>query len=201
MKNRISFNIVVEDDLSASVVRRLCRETGRSIGDVRVAHGFGFIKKNINAFNKAARITPYLVLTDLDKGDCPASLWNEWTGSSDRNGNLLFRVAVREVESWLLGDAESLRSYLHVKKEVFWQNSDAINDPKSELLTLAFRSGKREIREAVVIKDDRRGLVQGPLYNPTLSGYVNREWNLAVAMTHSDSLKRAVYRLKTFKPE
>ncbi|MDF2210039.1 hypothetical protein L1F28_15070 [Arthrospira platensis NCB002] len=42
----------------------------------------------------------YLVLTDLDKSECPLAIINEWLKSQPKHPNLLFRVAVKEVESW-----------------------------------------------------------------------------------------------------
>ena len=60
--------------------------------------GYGFLKINITAFNEAAKDIPYLILTDLDDNPCAATLGASWL-KSKMHPNLIFRVAIREVEA------------------------------------------------------------------------------------------------------
>lgn len=96
----IPIQIAVEDELSEAVTRKLLESLNRDflIGDVYSRGGFGYLKKNISAFNNAAKGVPYLVVTDLDRAICPLDLIEEWL-PSNRHENLIFRIAVREIES------------------------------------------------------------------------------------------------------
>jgi hypothetical protein len=71
----IPINIVVEDNLSEAMLKTILNQSGKNFvvvrryPDLRRTHsssGFGYIKTKIEGFNKAARGTPFLVLTDLD---------------------------------------------------------------------------------------------------------------------------------------
>ncbi len=106
----IPLNLATEDELSETVLLKLLSETGRySVGQTYRQGGFGYLKRTISGWNAAAVGTPFLVLTDLDEAACPASLLRSWLPTPP-HPNLIFRVAVREVESWLLADSDHLAS-------------------------------------------------------------------------------------------
>src|SRR5208283_2996534 len=109
----VPINLVVEDILSESILRNILGhfENNFIIGTCYGQTGKGYIKKNINGFNNAAKGIPYLVLTDLDREECPPSLFQEWF-NSQKHPNLIFRVAVKEVESWLLAHKEAMAKFL-----------------------------------------------------------------------------------------
>lgn len=54
----------------------------------------------MKGFNFAARLTPFLVLADLDRIECAPKLIRDWL-PVEKHPNPVFRVAVREVESWV----------------------------------------------------------------------------------------------------
>src|SRR5262245_30969280 len=94
----IPLGVVVEDDLSLTVALKIVQAAGKFlISTNRVQNGFGEIKRMIRAFNNAARGMPHLVITDLDDAECAAALRDSWL-PFPRHHNLLFRVAVREIE-------------------------------------------------------------------------------------------------------
>lgn len=100
----IPVNLVFEDVLSEFAMRKLISEMDRFvIGHSYSEGGSGYIKKNIRGFNEAARGCPFFILTDLDRVDCAPTLINDWF-KIERHSNLIFRVAVREVETWVLAD-------------------------------------------------------------------------------------------------
>lgn len=72
--------------------------------------GNGYIKTTINGFNQAAVALPFFVLTDLDRYECAPSLIGNWLKGGCAP-NLIFRVAVREAEAWLLADIQGLSRY------------------------------------------------------------------------------------------
>jgi hypothetical protein len=192
MTTAIPIYLAVEDDLSQHVLRRVLNErTVRyEIGSVYSQRGFGYLKRQTASFNNAAKASPFLLLTDLDNYQCPPDLINEWL-TSPQHRHFLLRVAVREVESWLLGDEEGLRLFLGYKKTITIPNPEMIPDPKAELLRLAISARNRFVREAIVWKDKRTGkLFQGADYNGTLAGFVKNQWNIATARQRCPSLER-----------
>lgn len=197
----IPLHLAVEDDLSESVVRRLLLDTGGDffVGTVFGRGGFGYLRSRAQNWNAAAAAgTPIFLLTDLDQHPCPSRLIEEWL-ASEPHSNLIFRVAVREVESWLLADREGLADFLGVTDVVIPVQPDELPDPKQSLVNVARRSRTRRLRESIV---PRRGSTapQGPDYNGCLGDFVRNHWNRNGAMQRSPSLSRAWNRLIAFEP-
>ena len=193
-------NLVFEDMLSERVLRKLlCRSAVTYlVGDAHNAGGFGWIKKKIKGFNDAAKGMPYLVLTDLDTSECAAVLIRQWL-NAPKHPNLLFRVAVREVEAWLLGCRESFAAFLGVPKSRIPANVEEIPNPKEFVVNLARRSRKRDIRVAIVPEDGSTARV-GPDYNGKLMLFVETSWDPAVAKANSPSLHKTIDTLDQFRP-
>jgi len=199
-------NIVFEDLLSEVVLKSILRQVNK---DFEVAHcfpdlkrglsstGAGYIKKKIKGFNHAAKGMPFLVLTDLDTGECAPTLVKAWLPFPKQN-NLIFRVAVREVEAWVLADRESFANFLGIEQKLIPTDVDSrIEEPKEFLVQLAKRSRKKSIKDALVPHTGSTALV-GPGYNGVLMKFVQESWRLKEAVEHSDSLKRAFIALKNF---
>ena len=196
MNSRRSVNLVVEDDLSEGVCRRLLTEHDLVIGTVYGKSGFGYIKSKLKGFNHAAKGTHYFVLTDLDQRGCAKRLWSEWLPGIPRHENLIFRIAVREVESWLLADAAGMKAFLGLKSELDFNDADHLHDPKLQLLFLARRSPKRSLREALAVQTRAGALVPGPDYNGTLRLFVQARWDVSRAARASESLRRALNSIR-----
>ena len=115
----------------------------------------------------------------------------------EKHPNLLFRIAVREVESWILADPANLSEFLSVKKTLVPTNTDAIADPKAAIVGLARKSRSKAIRDRMV---PRKGSTakQGPDYNGCLGWFVQKNWDIATAQGNSPSLARTVDRLTSF---
>ena len=195
----IPIHLVVEDDLSDAVLRKILRESSNNfaVGSSFGKCGYGYIKQKVHAFNNAAKRTPFLVLSDLEAECAPIQI-KEWLPVPKRH-NLLFRIAVREIESWLLADRAGFASFLGIKREFIPKNVDEINDPKQVLINLAKRSRRRALRQAIVPIPDRTARV-GPDYNGQLSSFVFGAWNIVEAMENSESLRRTVKALNEFQP-
>jgi hypothetical protein len=197
----IPLHLAVEDDLSESVIRRLLLDTGRnySIGTVFGRGGFGYLQSRAKNWNAAAAAgTPILLLTDLDRHPCPSGLIEDWL-DGEPHANLIFRVAVREVESWLLADREGFANFLGISAVVMPLRPDHIPDPKQSLVNLARRSRIRTLRESLVPRQGSTAL-QGPDYNGCLGDFVRKHWNRNAALECSESLGRAWGRMVAFKP-
>jgi hypothetical protein len=76
MINPILVTLAVEDVLSEFVLREIIRQSQRPymVVNCLCRGGYGYLKKNIRHFNEAAQGIPFLVLTDLDRAECPPTL-------------------------------------------------------------------------------------------------------------------------------
>jgi hypothetical protein len=195
-------HLAIEDQLSEAVLRKLLQNSGRGyeVGYAYGRNGYGYLKRTIRGWNRAARSTPFVVLTDLDDGECAPTLIADWMGSVPMHHNLVFRVAVREVESWLLGDRSNLAEYLGVRKNLIPYDPDGLADPKLTLVQVARSSRSAEIKARVVPKA-RSTAKQGPEYNACLIEFVNHHWDIDEARANSPSLYRATDQLLTFRPK
>ena len=147
----IPINIAVEDDLSEAVLKEILKQSQRpfSVGSCLKRGGYGYLKKILPGINRAAKGSPYLVLTDLDNNDCPLALLTNWL-SCPKNSNLIFRVAVVEVEAWLLAHREAFADFLGISVGLIPDNTDSVPNPKQFLINLTKKSRKRSLRDAIV---------------------------------------------------
>jgi len=198
MSSSTSIIVVFEDDLSKAVLKKILPDKYTYIW--RSGRGFGYIKKNINEFNRTAKTVPVLVLTDLDRRECAPTLIEGWLPFHRHNPKLLFRVAVREVESWVLADRDRFARSLGIKGTSIQVKVDEIDDPKEYLINLARRSNKRELREAIVPGKGSEA-DHGPDYNGYLTQFIREYWDIQEAICNSPSLKRAIKAVENFQPE
>lgn len=193
----ISINLVFEDELSEYVLRKLldCFGDKYQSGFSYNSRGFGYIRNNINGFNQACVAVPFLVLTDLDNNPCPVQLIRDWF-NHPMHPNMIFRIAVREVEAWILADVEGYSTFTGVSRVNFPDNPENELDPKRTLINLTRRSRKRRIREDIVPINDNAQI--GPNYNGRLMEFVFRYWEINRAIPRSESLRRAYEKLRLF---
>ena len=196
----IAVCLAVEDALSEVVLRRMLLESSQDyvVGTVFSRGGFGYLKGLTPAFNRAASGMPYIVLTDLDARTCPLQLIADWL-PQPKHPNLIFRIAVREVESWLLAHAEGFAKFLGVSEQIIPRDPETLIDPKQSVIAIARRSRNRVLREAIVPKDKSDARI-GRDYNGQLAAFVNDHWSVSAALKRSQSLYRAMRALDTFVP-
>ncbi len=200
MTNIIPINLAVEDALSEAVARKMLTASGQNyiVGSCYMKYGKSYLQRLIKGLNDAAKGTPFLVLTDLDSEECAPLLIRSWL-PIPVHPNLLFRVAVREVEAWVLADATALAEYFSMSPAAIPARVDDIDDPKKCLIGLAARSRVRRLREDIVPKGGSTAK-QGPNYNGRLVAFVENCWEPAKAEARSPSLHDALDRLRTFRP-
>jgi hypothetical protein len=196
----IPVNLAIEDELSESVLRTLLDYVDREyfVGTAYGRQGFGYLRKTAAGWNVGARGIPFVLLTDLDDQLCPSALIQEWL-NMPLHPNLIFRVAVREVEAWLLADRINVARFLSVPRKIVPSTCDDLADPKRELIQLARKSKSREIRERIAPRINSTAQ-QGPDYNGCLTAFVKSGWDIQTACHASPSLARAVHRLRLFTP-
>lgn len=189
----------VEGNLDEAVIRRLIEDAGCVVGPVHGRRGKNYLRDRLKAFNHAALYRPWIVLVDLDRdADCAPRLRQDWL-ERPSNG-MLFCVAVREVESWLLGDRDRLAKFLRVNRDIISSNPEDLPNVKRTMVDLARRSHRREIVEDIV-PESTAGRVVGRAYSSRLSEFVldrTAGWRPSVAAQVCPSLRRFINRLKNF---
>ena len=118
--------------------------------------GFGYLKAKIKSFNESAKSQAFFVLTDLDNAPCAPALTESWL-PKPQHANLIFRVAVREVEAWLLADRTAIAGFLGVKESAVPSDVESLPYPKRALIDLARRSKIARVKSALVPKGWQHG--------------------------------------------
>lgn len=186
--------LATEDELSEQVGLCLANEIGLEVGSKLRRGGNGYLRSRIPNFCQMAHTQPVLLITDLDRMECPTVLMREWFGQREKPPAFLFRVAVREIESWLLADHDAMRGLLGPKAPKLPDAPDNLADAKQELLRIA-RRAPRDVRDDLVVQ---AGTVasQGLGYNARLCAWVRESWDASRAAERSPSLQRARTRLR-----
>lgn len=187
--------IATEDELSEAIVLRLIAELP---GELRVTHclgkrGSGYLSKKMDSWRQMATHQVMVVLTDLDRANCLVEFRDKWLANTALPNSLLFRIAVRESESWALADHEAMRALIGVRG-VLPVSPDELPDPKQVLLRLA--NGASRSVKAELLKTVDGNLYQGLGYNTCLSEWVGFVWSPQRAAERSPSLARARNRLR-----
>ncbi len=157
--------------------------------------GWRSVRDNIAALNKACSFSPHLALVDFmdTQLPCPPSVVSTWT--PHRHPDMVFRVVVRELESWILADRQGVADLLHTPLNRIPQLPEQEADPKHSLVAIARRSRSTRIKAALVPRPGSSAVV-GPDYNAEMEKFVLGAWNPAAARTASPSLDRSLTRLR-----
>jgi len=194
----IVVNVLVEGILDEAVAIRIIEASGYLPGAVYGKKGFGYIKKKIKGFNQASQGSYYLALVDFMDTHifCPPEVVSSWL--PHRSPNMLFRVVVRELESWLLADRNNLARFLNVNLAKVPDNPEHIPDPKRVIVDLARVSKSSRVRAALV--PERGSTAQiGKLYTSEMVNFVKKQWNIEAASKNATSLDRCLTRLKALR--
>jgi len=196
----------VEDAPSAAVAHKLVATRNAQMehslvfrnGFPAVMGGYGAIKSKCEAFlNMAKGGIHSFILTDLDTAECACSLIRSWFSIPENDDVVLppqciFRVAVREVESWIIADHEAWAAFIGIPAENFSTQPDQLDDPKRHLLNVIRRKGRKKIHREML----PQGAAQiGPRYNEILCDFVDSSWEPERAAKRSPSLDRALKAL------
>jgi len=194
MVNPVTISAAVEGIVDEAVVRRLIAWAGGHPGPVYGKNGKSALRRKISGYNNAARHAPWVVLVDPDRdADCAPPFRRHWL--PEPAPQICFRVAVRQVEAWLMADAETLAAYLGVGRHTVPADPEVLLDAKAEMVKLARRSRRHAIRRDMVPRPGS-GRAVGPAYASRLVEYAERHWRPGVAARRADSLRRAINCLK-----
>ena len=196
----IPLNLAFEDALTESLALKILRTipTEYATRTIYNRGGYGYLKRTMDGFNNAAKGTPFLAGTDLDRHECPSALIDDWL-TRPRHHNLLIRVAVREAEAWVLADKDGFANFLGINVARVPGDVEALPNPKEALIQLARGSRRKHLRDDICPHPNSTSKV-GPNYNARLGSFVSESWRPIVARSNSQSLDRAINRLVSFRP-
>ena len=190
--------LAVEDRLSDVVSTKILENFGIEIV-LRVGFkGNSYLRQKAPSLNQTARgHLDVFMLTDLDSPEnCPPQLIQSWI-SAPLNSGFFLRVAVMEVESWIMADRSALAKFLSIPVHRVPSNTDDIPNPKEFLVSLARRSNRRRLRDQLVPAPGAATARVGPEYNSRFSEFVQTHWDLERAAVASPSLKRTLDRIRS----
>ncbi len=188
--------LATEDELSEAIGLRLIGESpfhGANVLRLR-RNGSGYLKSKVDSWRQLAGQQVVLLLTDLDQIDCPVALRNEWLGTRPVPDRLLLRIAVREIESWVLADHDAMRKLIGDRGKLP-PAPDKLGDPKAFLLNMVRKYAPRDVKQDLLAE---RGAMasQGVGYNHRLVAWVKSYWSPDRAAARSPSLLRARQALR-----
>ena len=103
----------VEGDVDEAVVRCLIEHVNAKTLAIYGRNGKSHLHRRLPSYNQAARLSPWIVLVDLDlDAECAPPFRKSWLSKPSRY--MCFRIAVRAVESWLMADKERFARFLGV---------------------------------------------------------------------------------------
>ena len=203
----IPINLAVEDELSEHLLRVSLAQSGRPfiVGVVYGRQGNGYLKRMLPAFASACRGSTHLVMVDLDDRPCAPDLIEDWFDctiamyAARRHPNLIFRIAVREAESWVMADRDAFASFLGISLNHVPLRPDSLPDPKKALLDLVRKCRNRDLKNDIVPRPGEKRTI-GPDYNGRLVEFVSSSWRASEAEKSSQSFGRTFAALKRFRP-
>lgn len=193
----IVISSAVKGVIDEAVVKRLIVEAGGEIGPIYGKRGKSLLRQRVNGYNNAAHYHPWIVLVDMNQeADCPPPLKALWLPKPGQF--MCFRIAVREIEAWLLADRECFASFFKVRISDVPTNPELLDDPKEAVIELSRRSRNRDIRLDMVPRPGS-GRKIGTAYVSRLIEFVSdtqRGWRPERAAQSSDSLNRSLTRIR-----
>jgi len=193
VSGKVIISGAVEGLLDEAVLKRMISHVGGLPGVVYGKAGKASLLKRLAGYNQAAVHSPWMVLVDLDQ-DAECAPPFRYALLPHPAVGMCFRVAVREIEAWLLADRERLARFLALPASSIPSDPETVASPKDAMAQLALRSRRRDIREDMA---PRRGSGRrvGPAYTSRLIEFVtdqSRGWQPESASNHAPSLARGL---------
>jgi hypothetical protein len=191
--------LVAEDKLTQAVLHKCVAHCLPGCHVVRsdVKGGRGNVQRELPAYARLAQTMPVIVGVDLDADNCAPGLRNAWQSQFVHAPKLLLRVAVREVESWVLADKKRLAQFIGAQSDDITDNPDTLDDPKRYLLERARTTAKPELKSDLLPRNFNVHPRIGPSYNLRMCEFIQKKWRPHVAADRSDSLARALASMQT----
>jgi len=186
---------LVEGLIDEAVARRIIVSSGHEFGVCYGKKGIGYIQQKIQKFNASAPRGLMLTLVDFMDTQlfCPPDVVHQWL--PHRHPNMIFRVVVKEIESWLLADRVNFADFLHVSLSRIPANPEQLDDPKQTVVNLARHSRSKHIKEALMPGRATSAPV-GKLYASEMISFIQNQWDVRVARGNAPSLNRCMSKLE-----
>ena len=187
--------VVAEDKLTQAVLHKLVHTylPEYAISRSEVKNGRGNVQKSLAGYASLANVMPVIVGVDLDHDECASTLLAGWADEFDPHPNLIIRVAVTEIESWVLADRKRCADFINATSDEISRDPDSLENPKKAFLDLARANAHEELKKDLVPRNyDRNYPRIGPAYNLRMTAFVASRWRPHVARPKSDSLHRAI---------
>jgi hypothetical protein len=176
-------------------MRRIMQSVGLVPGLGLGGNGREAVLKRIPNYNRAARVSPFVVLVDFERNQgCVGAFVQRVLPAPSQLMRL--RVAVRSIESWFMADADGLAGYLNVPIYRIPAQPDTVAQPKLQMVNLAKRSRSSVIRREMVPREGSGSSV-GPAYTSRMQEFARLHWNIERAADASPSLLRSLRALRT----
>ncbi len=188
-------DLLVEGLTDEIFVRRCFRDLGIEVGTVFGKRGVNYVREKARGFAYRGQYSPILILADFVdlKATCAPEAARLLVPAPPVL--TLVRLAVHEIESWLLASRSELATYFRIPLSMLPAAPDTVVDPKLALVNLARRSGKSRIRDMFVPRLGVSSIV-GQGYVDGFSEFMEGHWDLESAQENSPSLARFVDRAK-----
>jgi hypothetical protein len=187
----------VEGDVDDAVARRLVLHVRAAVSVIHVRYGKDQLLARLAGYNAAARVSPWLVLLDLDDdAECAPAYARACLRG--RVPGMCLRIVVREIEAWLLADRERIARFLAVPRGAVPLVPETLADPKSAMVQLAAHSRRRDIRDDMVPRPGS-GRKVGPAYSSRLIEFARdprKGWRPRQAARNANSLARCLAALR-----
>lgn len=168
------------------IAERILRESGLALGEVYGQRGKDWLDERLVAYNHAAQFAHWFILRDLDRdAECAPELVARLLPKA--SALMVFRIAVRAAEAWLIADPERLARFLAVSAARLPRLPDSLPDPKQTVVTLARQSRARDVREDMVPRPGS-GAPVGPGYASRIADFARHHWRPRAAARNSESL-------------
>ena len=186
---------LVEGMIDEAVARKVVQAAGHDFGTCYGKRGIGYVKEKVKLFNKSAPRGVMLVLVDFmdTRAVCPPEVIAMYLPHP--HPNMIFRVVVAEIESWLLADGLNLADFLCISRTRIPTSPEQVCDPKRSVVNLARGSRCKSVRDALVPPRDA-SIPSGKLYASEMIRFVRDRWDLQNARRNAPSLDRCLCRLE-----
>jgi hypothetical protein len=117
----------------------------------------------------------------------------------DRTPGMLFRVAVRAIEAWLMADRQRCAAFLQVSVDRVPADPEALSYPKRALVDVARKSRSGQI-VADMVPRPGTGASEGPAYASRVQEFVTTSphlWRPEVAAENAESLRRCLRAIRS----
>ena len=196
MASPVYISGAVEGPADEPVLRRIVEGRGAHVHRVQVQRGKANVRRALPGYNRNARWSPWFVMVDLDQDfDCAAAMVSDWLPAPAQY--MRFRVVVRQVEAWLLADADHFSKWFAVSKGTIPEEPDRLPDAKATLIQLVATSRRLAVRQDMTprLGSGRR---VGPAYTSRIVEFASDPidgWRSEVAATRSPGLAKCLRRL------